>query len=121
MPAFDAADFEAVRSIALGFPETEDSLSHEGTPSIKVRGKLMCRLHESGEFISIRLDFPIRDHYLASYPEFFHLPGNFKAYPYLCMWKHDYQKALLTELLEHSWMALASKRSIEAYRNQQRT
>lgn len=113
---FDAADFEAVRSIALGFPETEDSLSHEGTPSIKVRGKLMCRLHESGEFIPIRLDFAIRDHYLASYPEFFHLPDHFKAYPYICMWKHDYQKALL----EQSWMALASKRGLEAYKKQQR-
>ena len=58
---FNYADFEAVKNIALTFPDAEESISHEGTPSVKVRGKLMCRLHESGKFIPIRLDFAIRD------------------------------------------------------------
>ncbi|MFC3158167.1 hypothetical protein ACFOEQ_06320 [Chryseobacterium arachidis] len=90
MHSFDYTDFEAVKNIALTFPNTEESVSHEGTPSVKMRGKLMCRLHDSGEFIPIRLDFKIRDHYLERYPEIFHLPDHFKAYPYLCMWIHNY-------------------------------
>jgi hypothetical protein len=112
---FNAADFEPVKIIALTFPGAEESISHENTPSIKVRGKLMCRLHDTGEFIPIRLDFELRDQYLDSHPEIFHLPEHFKAYPYICMWVHNYDKKLLTEILELSWRRLASKKQIEEW------
>lgn len=106
---FNYADFDTVKSIALTFPGTEESISHEGTPSVKVRDKLMCRLHESGEFIPIRLDFETRDKYLESHPEIFHLPDHFKAYPYICMWTLCHDKKLLTEILESSWKVLQQK------------
>ena len=61
---FRYSDFDFVKNIALTFPDTQQSVSHEGTPSVKVRNKLMCRLHDSGEFIPIHLDFKIRDKYL---------------------------------------------------------
>lgn len=112
---FNYSDFELVKSIALTFPDTEESTSHEDTPSVKVRGKLMCRLHESGEFIPVRLDFNIRDKYLDSHPEIFHLPDHFKAYPYICMWIHNYDTRLLTEILEQSWKGLASKKQVKEY------
>ncbi|MEJ7586430.1 MAG: hypothetical protein WKI04_02590 [Ferruginibacter sp.] len=112
---FNYAAFEIVKIIALSFPNTEESISHEGTPSVKVRGKLICRLHESGEFIPIRLDFAIRDKYLDNHPEIFHLPDHFKAYPYICMWIHNYDKNLLTEILELSWKGLATKKQVKEY------
>jgi hypothetical protein len=112
---FNHADFEPIKKIALTFPGTEESTSHENTPSIKVRVKLMCRLHDNGEFIPIRLDFEFRDKYLDSHPEIFHLPDHFKAYPYICMWTHKYDKRLLTEILELSWRSLASKKQIEEW------
>lgn len=112
---FNSTDFEAVKNIALTFPGAEESVSHEGTPSVKVRGKLMCRLHESGEFISIRLDFEIRDEYLDSHPEVFHLPDHFKAYPYICMWTHHYDRKLIAEILEQSWKGLATKKLIKEH------
>ena len=112
---FDYADFETVKNIALTFPGTEESISHEETPSVKVRGKLMCRLHDSGKFIPIRLDFKIRDRYLDSHPEIFHLPDHFKAYPYICMWIHNYDKDLLTEILELSWKGLATRKQVKKY------
>lgn len=112
---FNTADFEMIRNIALTFPYTEDSISHEGTPSVKMRGKLMCRLHESGKFIPIRLDFEIRDKYLDSHPELFHLPDHFKAYPYICMWTQGYNKQLLMEILELSWKGLATKKQVIEY------
>ena len=115
MPSYDPKDFEPVKKVALGFPETAESSSHEGTPSVKMRGKLMCRLHDSGAFIPIRLDFDIRDRYLDSHPEIFMLPDHFKAYPYICMRLHDYNLALLTEVLEHSWKGLASKKQVADY------
>jgi len=112
---FNYSDFEPIKNIALTFPGAEESTSHENTPSIKVRGKLMCRLHDSGKFIPIRLDFAIRDKYLDSHPEIFHLPDHFKAYPYICMWIHHYDKKMLTEILELSWKGLASKKQIEEW------
>ena len=114
---FNPADFEPVKKIALLFPGTEESTSHENTPSVKIRGKLMCRLHDSGAFIPIRLDFELRDRYLDSHPEIFHLPDHFKAYPYICMWIHQYDKNLLTEVLEWSWKGLASKKQVEEWQS----
>lgn len=112
---FDYSDFEPIKNIALTFPGTEESISHENTPSIKVHGKLMCRLHESGTFIPIRLDFDIRDRYLDSHPEIFHLPDHFKPYPYICIWLHDYNKKLLNEILELSWRGLATKKQVKEW------
>ena len=109
---YNPADFEPVRLIALQFPGAEDSTSHENTPSIKVRGKLMTRLHDNGLFIPIRLDFPLVDRYLESHPELFHVPDHFKGYPYICMWIRRVDKKLLTEILEQSWRGLASKKQI---------
>lgn len=115
LPAYNPADFETVKQVALSFPETEEAISHEGTPSVKVRGKLMCRLHESGSFIPIRLNFELRDQYLNSHPELFHLPDHFKNYPYLCMWVHHYDIQLLKQVLALSWRGLATKKAIKAY------
>jgi hypothetical protein len=42
------ARFEQVRLVAHTFPSVEDSTSY-GTPALKVRGKLLARLHQSGE------------------------------------------------------------------------
>lgn len=118
---FRYADFETVRNIALTFPGTEESVSHEGTPSVKVRGKLMCRLHESGEFIPIRLDFEHRDQYLDSHPEIFHLPDHFKNYPYICMWIHTGSRQLWKEILELSWKGLATKKLVKEYEEKKKT
>lgn len=118
---FKYSDFEPVKNIALTFPNTEESVSHEGTPSVKVRGKLMCRLHENGEFIAIRLDFELREKYLETYPEIFHLPDHYKAYPYVCMWTHNYDKKLLTEILELSWKGLSTQKQIKEWEDRKTT
>lgn len=107
---FDPADFEPVKAIALLFPGAEESVSHDNTPSVKVRGKLMCRLHETGAFIAIHLDFEIRDRYLDSHPEIFLLPDHYKNYPYICMLTNGYSQKLLKQVLEASWRGLASKK-----------
>ncbi|HTG56223.1 MAG TPA: hypothetical protein VL943_08155 [Niabella sp.] len=78
LPTYNPADFETIKQVALSFPETEEAVSHEGTPSVKVKRKLMCRLHESGSFIPIRLTFELRDQYLDSHSELFHLPDHFQ-------------------------------------------
>ncbi len=108
---FTYSDFEPIRNIALGFPGTEESTSY-GTPSIKVNGKFMCRLHDNGEFIPIRLGFELRDEYLDRFPEIFHLPDHYRSYPYICMWVHTCPQKLLKEIVELSWRELATKKQI---------
>ena len=112
---YNPSDFEPIKRIALTFPGTEESTSHENTPSIKVRNKLMCRLHDNGEFIPIRLDFTYHEFYLEEYPDLFHIPEHFKGYPYLCMWIHNYDTKLLKEILELSWKGLASKKQLSEW------
>ena len=109
---FDPLEFEPIRAIALQFPGVEDSLSHNNTPSLKVGKKFLCRLHESGNFIAIRMDFALRDAYLNSHPEIFHLPDHYKAYPSVCLWLPISDKSLLKEVIEFCWRALASKKQI---------
>jgi len=75
----------------------------------------MCRLHDNGEFIPIRLEFELRDKYLDTHPEIFHLPDHYKSYPYICMWVHNYDKKLLKEVLEQSWKGLATKKQLKEY------
>ncbi|WP_345257859.1 hypothetical protein [Flaviaesturariibacter amylovorans] len=114
-PAFNYHDFDLVKGLALRFPGTEEGVSHAGTPSVTVRGKLMCRLHDSGAFIPIRLDFALRDDYLERYPDVFHLPEHFRNYPYVCLWVHCRDKALLAEVLEHSWRGLAGRKQLKEF------
>ncbi len=115
---YNYSDFDFVKNIALTFHDTQESVSHEGTPSVKVRNKLMCRLHDSGEFIPIHLDYEIRDKYLDSYPEFFHLPNHFKAYKYICMWTYCQDTELINEIMELSWKGFATKKMIKEFEQQ---
>jgi hypothetical protein len=68
-----------------------------------------------GNLFQSDLIFPIRDQYLESHPEIFHLPEHFKGYPYLCMWLDVQDVKLITEVLEQSWRGLASKSQIKEY------
>ena len=61
----------------------------------------------------MRLDFELSDKYLDSHPEIFHSPDHFKAYPYIC--KYNYNRKLLTEILELSWKGLATKKQVVKY------
>lgn len=117
---FNPQDFEPVSKIALQYSGAEESISHESTPSIKVNGKLLCRLHDEGNFVPIRIGFDNRDFYLEKYPEIFHLPDHFKNYPYVCFWVPMKDQKLLKEIIEISWKNLATKKQIKDFYNQKK-
>lgn len=110
---FNPADFDPIRKVALTFPGAEESVSHENTPSIKVNGKLLCRLHDDGQFIPIRIGFEYRDEYIEKYPDIFHVPAHFKNYPYICMWVPQSNTKLLKEIVEVAWKQLATKKQLK--------
>jgi len=55
-----AVTFAQVRLAAQAFPGVEDSTSY-GTPALKVRGKLLARVHQSGECFVLRADLLDRE------------------------------------------------------------
>lgn len=112
---FDPGDFEPVRRVALTFPGAEESISHEGTPSIKVRGKLLCRLHDNGKFIPIQVGFENRKILLEKYPDDFTVPDHFLNYPYIAMSVPQTKLSLLREVIEMAWRQLASKKQISEW------
>jgi len=59
------ATFEQARLAAHALPGVEDSTSY-GTPALKVRGKLLARLHQSGECLVLRADLLDREILLQS-------------------------------------------------------
>ena len=71
-PAAAGVSFEQVRSVAFTFPGVEDGTSY-GTPALKVRGKLLARLHQSLDCLVLRADFLDRQILMQSAPRaFFH-------------------------------------------------
>src|SRR5215468_9598142 len=63
--------FDDVRKIALAWPEVEDSTSY-GTPSLKVRKKMLVRLKEDGDSLAAKVaDLGEKDFLLESAPEIF--------------------------------------------------
>lgn len=117
---YNPIDFEPIRKVALTFTGTEDSTSHEGTPSIKLRGKLLCRLHDNGRFIPIQVGFENRQLLLEKYPDEFTVPPHFTNYPYIAMWVPQTRVALLKEVVELACRQLASKKQISEWEKAQR-
>src|ERR1700722_6633913 len=74
--------FEEVRLAARAFPGIEDSTSY-GTPALKVRGKLLARLHQSGECLVLRADLLDREILMQSDCEVFYITDHYRDYPWV--------------------------------------
>ena len=57
-------NFDQVTELALGLPEVERTTSY-GTPSFKVRRRMLARLREDGETLVVRVDPLEREALLA--------------------------------------------------------
>ena len=115
---FNPADFEIITKIAREFPGTEPSVSHNDTPSVKVNGKLLARLHENGKWIPIHVGFDARDELKERHPDLFEIPEHFTKYPYIVMLvQQRYDVGLLKHVLESAWKRLALKRQLAEYQN----
>src|SRR5580698_8545454 len=77
-----AVTFEQVRLPAQAFPGVGDSTSY-GTPALKVRGKLLARLHQSGECLVLRADLLDREILMQSDPKVFFVTDHYRDYPWI--------------------------------------
>ena len=103
-----AVTFLDVVAAARKLPEIEVSTSY-GTPSIKVRGKMLARLQEDGETLVLRTDFVARQILTQADPETFHFTEHYRNYPLVLVRLGVVRRAALPDLLERAWREVAPK------------
>lgn len=74
--------FETVREIGLRLPDVVESTSY-GTPALKVRGKLLVRLHQDLDKIVLPMPFERREEMMAADPETYFITDHYREYPYI--------------------------------------
>jgi hypothetical protein len=101
--------------IALSLPATEESTSY-GTPSIKVRSKILSRWRTEAEgALALRCDFPERKVLLQSRPEVFFLIDHYLNYPMVLVRLDKAGKDLLTDITLRAWRAVAPAKLVREY------
>jgi|SRR5262245_14551803 len=98
--------YQIARELACGLPGVEDGLSY-GTPSLKVRGKLLLRLREDGETLAVRVDYPMREALMQAEPETFFITDHYRNYPAVLVRLASVDRKRLHEVLEHAWRFVA--------------
>lgn len=110
MPDWD----EVIAICEAELPEVDHSTSY-GTPALKVRGKLFCRLREDEVQIVVFCDFMEREALLQSDPDAFQVTPHYQEWPMVLITLAAVASDELFELLIESWRRRAPKRLLAAY------
>jgi hypothetical protein len=113
-PNSTAVTFEQVRLAAQAFPGVEDSTSY-GTPALKVRGKLLARLHQSGECLVLRADLLDREILMQSDNQVFYITDHYRDHPWVLVRFSAVDRDVLPDLMERAWRLVAPKSLVAKY------
>jgi hypothetical protein len=104
-----------VCALALALPGVEESTSY-GTPSLKVKGKIMSRLRIEAEgALALRCDFLDRQILLQADPRAFFITDHYLNYPMILVRLHRVRRSALPDLIERAWRMVASPKLIAEY------
>ncbi len=106
--------FAQVIQSAGALPGIEESTSY-GTAALKVKGKLLARLHQSGECFVLRTNFLDREILTQSDPAVFYVTDHYRDYPWVLVRFAAVSAAALPELLERAWRLVAPAATVKAY------
>jgi hypothetical protein len=107
--------WEDVVAIGSRFPGLEPSTSY-GTPSLKVRGKFVCRLRTNPDALVIRVvDMGEREALLQGQPDAFFSTPHYDGYPAVLVRLGQVDPIELAELIEDAWRLQAPKRLVAVY------
>jgi hypothetical protein len=93
-----AVTYDDIRRIALTLPGVQEGTSY-GTPALKVRGKLMIRLHEDGDKIVLKMPFDRREELMSADPETYFITDHYRDYPWVLVGLAKVQIDALRDLL----------------------
>ena len=106
--------FQTVAAVACKLPEVEISKSY-GTPALKVRGKLMARLHQDGESLVLRTELLDRQILMQADPETFYITEHYQNYPLVLIRLSKVSGSTLPDLMERAWRLIAPKSLIAKF------
>ena len=98
--------FRPIALAAAALPGVELSLSY-GTPSLKLRGKMLVRVREDGENLVVRMDLASRDILLATQPRLFHITDHYRDYPAVLVRLKALTPARAREIVRDAWELVA--------------
>lgn len=113
-------NFDAVRTIALGLADVDESTMY-GSPAFKVRGELLTciAINKSAEpnTLAVRIDFDSRAELIAAAPDVYYLTDHYVNYPVVLVRLSRIQIDALRDLLGMAWRfatakTLARKRTV---------
>jgi hypothetical protein len=107
--------WDDVVAIASKLPGVETSTTY-GTPSLKVKGKFMCRLRTDPDALVVRVvDLEDRESLLQGKPRVFFSTPHYDGHPYVLVRLNLVGKRQLAELVEDAWRLRAPRSLIGEY------
>jgi hypothetical protein len=107
--------WEDVVAMATRFPGVETSTTY-GNPSLKVKGKFMCRLRTEPDALVLRVaDMGEREALLQGQPEAFFSTPHYDGHPYVLARLEAVDPKELAELVEEAWRTRAPQRLVAQY------
>lgn len=104
--------WDDVVTIGARLPGVEESTSY-GTPALKVKGKLMCRLRTDPDALVMRvIDMGEREALLQGQPNVFFTTPHYDGHPYVLLLLEKVDPVELAELVEDVWRTRAPKRLV---------
>ncbi|HTE39999.1 MAG TPA: MmcQ/YjbR family DNA-binding protein [Steroidobacteraceae bacterium] len=109
------APYDRFLKIALKLPGTEESVSY-GTPSVKVKGKILSRLRTEAEgALALVCDFVDREMLLQADPNAFFLTDHYRNYPMILIRLDKIRADALPDLVERAWRMRAPAKLIKEF------
>jgi hypothetical protein len=109
------AEYRRVCAMALDLPGVEESTSY-GTPSLKVKGKIMARLRTEAEgALALRCDFLDRQILLQAHPRVFFVTDHYLNYPMVLVRLKKVRRSELRDLIERAWRMIAPPKLVAEY------
>jgi hypothetical protein len=109
--------FDDIRAIALTLPEVVETTSF-GTPSLKVRKAMICRLRDDGATLVVRTDPLEREALLADSSGAYFITPHYEDYPYVLVNLGIADPDEVHELLIEAWLERAPKRLAAAHEDE---
>jgi hypothetical protein len=90
--------YDDIRRVALTLPGVQEGTSY-GTSALKVKGKLMIRLHQDGDKIVLKMPFGRREELMSGDPETYFITDHYRDYPWVLVSLAKVQPDALLDLL----------------------
>ena len=108
-------EYRRLCELARKLPGVEESTSY-GTPSLKVKGRILCRLRSEAEgALALRCDFLDRQILLQADPDAFFLTEHYRDYPMILVRLDRVRRRALPDLLLRAWKLVAPPKLVAEY------